>query len=119
MPTPQGDDGSADLAIVDAAAREIAPVLQSGPVVVNKSTMPVGSTRFVQRILVESGPPLDGVCVASNPEFLREGQAVRDFLNPDRIVIGCDDPAVGRARVGAVPRRCTRRSSSPTPRRPR
>src|SRR4051794_16997393 len=93
VPTPQGDDGSADMSYVDTAARQIAPVLAAGSVVVNKSTMPVGSTRFVQRILDESGPLLDRVCVASNPEFLREGQAVRDFLNPDRIVIGCDDPA--------------------------
>ena len=60
-------------------------------VVVNKSTVPVGSTRFVQRVLSEAGARADGVTVASNPEFLREGQAVRDFLNPDRIVIGCDD----------------------------
>src|SRR4051794_37494746 len=93
VPTPQGDDGSADMSYVDTAARQIAPVLAAGSVVVNKSTMPVGSTRFVQRILDETGPLLDRVCVASNPEFLREGQAVRDFLNPDRIVIGCDDPA--------------------------
>ena len=68
-------------------------MLASGAVVVNKSTMPVGSTRRVQQILGESGAALDRVTVASNPEFLREGAAVRDFLNPDRIVIGCDDPA--------------------------
>jgi UDPglucose 6-dehydrogenase len=93
VPTPQGDDGEADLSYVEAAAREIAPALASGAVVVNKSTMPVGSTRRVQQILGESGAALDRVTVASNPEFLREGAAVRDFLNPDRIVIGCDDPA--------------------------
>jgi len=93
VPTPQGDDGAADLSYVERATNEIAPVLGSGTVVINKSTMPVGSTRFVQRILDESGAALDRVSVASNPEFLREGQAVRDFLNPDRIVIGCDDPA--------------------------
>jgi UDPglucose 6-dehydrogenase len=89
--TPQGADGSADLSYVEAVAREIAPVLQHNTVVVNKSTVPVGSTRFVQRILSESGARIEGVTVASNPEFLREGQAVRDFLNPDRIVIGCED----------------------------
>ena len=93
VPTPQGDDGAADLSYVEDVAREIAPVLRPGTVVVNKSTMPVGSTRLVQRILGESGAALDKVTVASNPEFLREGAAVRDFLNPDRIVVGCDDPA--------------------------
>ena len=90
--TPAGADGSADLSFVESVAREIAPVLRPGAVVVNKSTVPVGSTRFVQRVLSEAGMPLDHVSVASNPEFLREGQAVRDFLNPDRIVVGCEDP---------------------------
>ena len=89
--TPQGTDGSADLSFVEAVAREIAPVLAPNTVVVNKSTVPVGSTRFVQRVLSEVGARAEGVTVASNPEFLREGQAVRDFLNPDRIVIGCED----------------------------
>ena len=73
MPTPQGDDGAADLSFVEAVAREIAPVLRPGAVVINKSTMPVGSTRLVQRILAEAGAALDEVGVASNPEFLREG----------------------------------------------
>jgi UDPglucose 6-dehydrogenase len=89
--TPQSANGSADLSYVEAVAREIGPVLQHNTVVVNKSTVPVGSTRFVQRVLSESGARIEGVTVASNPEFLREGQAVRDFLNPDRIVIGCED----------------------------
>ncbi len=88
--TPQADDGHADLSFVETVAREIAPVLAPNTVVVNKSTVPVGSTRFVQRVLSEAGARADGVTVASNPEFLREGQAVRDFLNPDRIVIGCE-----------------------------
>jgi UDPglucose 6-dehydrogenase len=90
--TPQGADGAADLTFVEEAARAIAPVLAPNTVVVNKSTVPVGSTRFVQRVLSEAGASQDAVKVASNPEFLREGQAVRDFLNPDRIVIGCEDP---------------------------
>src|SRR5262245_9338308 len=89
--TPQGADGAADLSYVEAVAREIAPVLAPSAVVVNKSTAPGGSTRFVQRALSEAGV-VDGVTVASNPEFLREGQAVRDFLQPDRIVIGCEQP---------------------------
>ncbi|HET7653801.1 MAG TPA: nucleotide sugar dehydrogenase, partial [Acidimicrobiales bacterium] len=65
--------------------REIAPVLPSGAVVVNKSTVPVGSTRVVERVLGR-----DDVYVVSNPEFLREGSAVHDFLHPDRIVIGSE-----------------------------
>lgn len=93
VPTPQGEDGAADLSAVEDVSREIAPALRPGAVVVNKSTMPVGATRLVQRILGESGVGIDKVTVASNPEFLREGAAVRDFLNPDRIVVGCDDPA--------------------------
>jgi len=91
--TPQSDTGAADLSAVEAVAREIATVLRAGTVVVNKSTMPVGSTRFVARELSQAGAAND-VGVASNPEFLREGNAVRDFLEPSRVVIGCDDTAV-------------------------
>jgi UDPglucose 6-dehydrogenase len=90
--TPQGVDGAADLSYVERVAQEIAPVLEPRAIVVNKSTVPVGSTRFVQRVLAETGTPSEHVTVASNPEFLREGQAVHDFLHPDRIVIGCEDP---------------------------
>src|SRR5918997_1483733 len=77
VPTPQGDDGSADLSYIEAAARQIGPVLPSEAVVVNKSTVPVGSTRVVERVLGR-----DDVAVVSNPEFLREGSAGHDFLNP-------------------------------------
>ncbi len=94
VPTPQGDDGAADLSYVDAVAREIAPVLRPGTVVINKSTMPVGSTRMVQRVLAEAGAPPEEVLVASNPEFLREGTSIRDFLEPNRVVIGCTDASV-------------------------
>lgn len=90
--TPQGADGAADLTFVEQVARDIAPVLGPEAVVVNKSTVPVGTTRLVERVLSEAGVVHDGVAVASNPEFLREGQAIHDFLNPDRIVIGCDRP---------------------------
>ena len=86
VPTPQGDDGSADLSYIEQAARQIAPVLPQESVVVNKSTVPVGSTRVVERALGR-----DDVAVVSNPEFLREGSAVHDFMHPDRIVIGADD----------------------------
>jgi UDPglucose 6-dehydrogenase len=84
--TPQGDDGRVDVSHIQAAAAEIGPYLRSESIVLNKSTVPVGSTRVVQRAL---GRP--DVSVASNPEFLREGSAVHDFLHPDRIVIGADD----------------------------
>jgi UDPglucose 6-dehydrogenase len=88
VPTPQDEDGSADLSYIEAAAREIAPVLKTGAIVVNKSTVPVGSARVVERVLERSD-----VSVVSNPEFLREGTAVFDFLHPDRVVIGGDDEA--------------------------
>jgi len=91
--TPQGDDGRADLSAIEAVCREIAPVIAPGAVVVTKSTVPVGTTRRVARWLAEAGVDHE-VGVASNPEFLREGTAVRDFLTPQRIVIGCDDAAV-------------------------
>jgi UDPglucose 6-dehydrogenase len=93
VPTPQGPDGSADLSYIRAAAAQIGPVLTPGTVVVNKSTVPVGSTVVIEEVLQR-----DDVRVVSNPEFLREGTAVHDFLNPDRIVIGCDDQAAA-ARV--------------------
>src|SRR3954447_12175177 len=94
VPTPQGDDGSADLSFVDTVAREIAPALRPGTVVINKSTMPVVSTGMVRRVLPEAGAPPEEVLVASNPEFLREGTSVRDFLQPNRVVIGCTDASV-------------------------
>ncbi len=96
VPTPQGADGSADLSYIEAAARQIGPVLQPDTVVINKSTVPVGSTLVVERALGRSD-----VHVVSNPEFLREGSAVHDFLNPDRIVIGADDQAAA-VRVAAL-----------------
>lgn len=86
--TPQSEDGSADLRYIEAAAQELGPVLPAESIVVNKSTVPVGSTRVVERALNRTD-----VKVVSNPEFLREGSAVHDFLHPDRIVIGSDDQA--------------------------
>ena len=86
VPTPQGDDGSADLSYLEAAARQIGPHLQAETIVVNKSTVPVGSANFVAQVIGRGD-----IQVVSNPEFLREGTAVHDFLNPDRVVIGADD----------------------------
>jgi UDPglucose 6-dehydrogenase len=96
VPTPQSDDGSADLSYIRAAAAEIAPLLAPECIVVNKSTVPVGSARVVEEVLAR-----DDVSVVSNPEFLREGSAVHDSLNPDRIVIGSDDQ-VAAARVAEL-----------------
>ena len=86
VPTPQNPDGTADLSFIEGASRELAPVLAFEAIVVNKSTVPVGSTRVVERVLERPD-----VTVVSNPEFLREGSAVQDFLHPDRIVIGSED----------------------------
>jgi len=96
VPTPQDDDGSADLTYVRLAATEIGPHLQPGAVVVNKSTVPVGSFHVVGEALGRSD-----VDVVSNPEFLREGSAVHDCLHPDRVVIGAENPEAA-ARVAAL-----------------
>jgi UDPglucose 6-dehydrogenase len=86
VPTPQDEDGSADLTYVRQAATTLGPLLKQGAVVVNKSTVPIGSFGIVADALGRSD-----VHVVSNPEFLREGTAVRDCLQPDRVVIGADD----------------------------
>jgi UDPglucose 6-dehydrogenase len=96
VPTPQAPDGSADLSYIESAAREIGPVLPSEAIVVNKSTVPVGSTLVVERALGRSD-----VAVVSNPEFLREGSAIHDFLHPDRIVIGAEDQSAA-VRVSSL-----------------
>jgi len=88
VPTPQGGDGAADLSFVRTAAVTIGPHLASGAIVVNKSTVPVGSAQIVAEVIGRGD-----VSVVSNPEFLREGTAVSDFLKPDRVVVGCDDQA--------------------------
>ncbi len=87
--TPAKEDGSADLSYVFQAVGDIAPFLSEGAVVVSKSTVPVGTGEEISKKLnTESGKL---IFIASNPEFLREGSAVADFLNPDRIVIGASD----------------------------
>ncbi len=85
VPTPMGAGGAADLAAVESVAAEVSELLRPACVVVNKSTVPVGTAARTAELL---GRP--DVAVVSNPEFLREGSAVADFLNPDRIVVGCD-----------------------------
>src|SRR3954470_1281908 len=98
-PSRRGD-GHADLSYVHAAAREIAGAVSGFTVVVTKSTVPVGTGAEVERLIQETNPAAD-VAVASNPEFLREGAAIRDFKFPDRIVVGTSDER-GRKVMGDV-----------------
>ena len=83
LPTPQGLDGTADTSFIKSVSKEIGPYLRADAVVVTKSTVPVGSAAVIEETLGRSD-----VNVVSNPEFLREGSAIYDFLHPDRIVIG-------------------------------
>ncbi|WFU82202.1 UDP-glucose/GDP-mannose dehydrogenase family protein [Bradyrhizobium sp. CIAT3101] len=98
-PSRRGD-GHADLSYVYAAAKEIAQSLSGFTVVVTKSTVPVGTGDEVERIIREANPKAD-VVVASNPEFLREGAAIRDFKFPDRVVVGTSDER-GRKVMGDI-----------------
>jgi UDPglucose 6-dehydrogenase len=96
VPTPMGVGGVADLSAVESVMDEIRELLPSGAVVVNKSTVPVGTAARTAELLGR-----DDIAVVSNPEFLREGSSVRDFLNPDRIVVGCDQQDAAE-RVAAL-----------------
>ncbi len=89
-PTSRRGDGHADLSYVYAASKEIAPFIKNYTVVVDKSTVPVGTARQVKRIISEENPKAE-FDVASNPEFLREGAALNDFMRPDRVVIGVEN----------------------------
>lgn len=91
VPTPQDEDGSADLSYVIAASKEMKDLLAPGAIVVTKSTVPVGSASQVEDAIGRAD-----VHVASNPEFLREGAAVIDFKNPDRIVVGARSTEVAQ-----------------------
>ena len=88
--TPPTERGDADLSYVESVAREISGGIEDYKVVVEKSTVPVYTSEWVRRIILRNGIGSDSFDVASNPEFLREGTAVTDFLFPDRIVVGCD-----------------------------
>ena len=92
LPTPDGGDGRADLRIVHDVVAEIGPVLDPGAVLVTKSTVPVGTAHDIIATVNRSD-----VAVVSNPEFLQEGTAVRNFMNPDRIVVGSSDRAAAAA----------------------
>jgi UDPglucose 6-dehydrogenase len=101
--TPASHDGSADLTQVLSAAREIGRAISGFTVVVTKSTVPVGTAEKVQRAIAEvTDQPF---AVVSNPEFLKEGDAVADFMKPDRVIVGTDD---SRARRDAPPVRAVR-----------
>jgi len=88
-PTSRRGDGYADLTYIYEASKELAPYLREYTVIVDKSTVPVGTARQVARIIREQNPEAD-FDVASNPEFLREGAAITDFMRPDRVVIGVE-----------------------------
>ena len=90
LPTPQGADGAADLSRVMSVAKQIAQIVTEPKVIVNKSTVPVGTAAKVKAIFEQETKIK--VEVVSNPEFLKEGAAVQDFLKPDRIVIGSSSP---------------------------
>ncbi len=88
--TPQDEDGSADLSYVLGAAKEIAELANSYKLIVTKSTVPSGTGAKIKKLVSATNPQLE-FSIASNPEFLREGAAIDDFMNPDRIVIGVED----------------------------
>ena len=88
--TPQGDEGAADLSYVEAVVSEIARHIRSYKVIVEKSTVPVYTNEWIQRVLQRHGVDSKSFDVVSNPEFLREGTAISDFLHPDRIVVGAN-----------------------------
>lgn len=86
LPTPQDEDGSADLKYVESVAHQLGELITDYKIIINKSTVPVGTSKIVKDIISRhTNVPFD---VISNPEFLREGFAVQDFMNPERIVIG-------------------------------
>ena len=90
LPTPPDGDGAADLSFVLGASRDIAKLIKDYKVIVTKSTVPVGTADRVKNVFAENTSV--GVDVVSNPEFLREGVAVDDFMKPDRVVVGTDSP---------------------------
>lgn len=95
LPTPSCEDGAADLTAIAHTVTQICHLLRSDTVLVTKSTVPVGTSKKISTWLDR-----EDIAVVSNPEFLREGHAVYDFLHPIRILIGCDDPAAAKRITG-------------------
>ncbi|NUM73341.1 UDP-glucose/GDP-mannose dehydrogenase family protein [candidate division KSB1 bacterium] len=89
--TPQAEDGSADMRHVENVAKDIARYMNGYKVIVNKSTVPVGAGKLIKKIIQENQPAPIHFSVVSNPEFLREGSAIEDFMRPNRVVIGAED----------------------------
>ncbi len=89
--TPQAEDGSADLRYVEAVTKDIARYMNDYKVIVNKSTVPVGAGKLIKKLIQGNQPEPIIFSVASNPEFLREGSAIEDFMRPNRVVIGTED----------------------------
>ena len=94
--TPSSANGAADLSYVEAVARSIAQCADGYKIIVEKSTVPVRTSELVQRAMVQEGCDLNDFDVVSNPEFLREGSAVTDFLYPDRIIVGANTDRAAR-----------------------
>jgi len=120
--TPQGESGAADLSYVEAVVAEIARTVNRYKVIVEKSTVPVYTNDWIRRVLHRHGVETQRFDVVSNPEFLREGTAVQDFLHPDRIVVGAGNERAAEvlrriyaplttgdyyARAGALPGACS------------
>jgi UDPglucose 6-dehydrogenase len=103
LPTPEGADGAADLSALFASVAQMAPQLAAGSIVVDKSTVPVGTTRAIIGVLDRHD-----VAVVSNPEFLQEGAAIDAFLHADRVVVGADDPLVAARVAGLYAAICRR-----------
>jgi UDPglucose 6-dehydrogenase len=110
--TPPGKDGGADLSFVKEVALSVARHMDGYKVVVTKSTVPMGTGAMIRRLIQENQPRPLPFSVASNPEFLREGSAVEDFMRPNRIVIGAEDPQAIAILKDLYRRRSSSRTSS-------
>jgi UDPglucose 6-dehydrogenase len=90
--TPPKEDGSPDMSYYEQAAKEVAEAIDGYKVLVTKSTVPVGTGKWLKEFVTANLKTKTDFGVASNPEFLREGAAIQDFMRPDRVVIGSNEP---------------------------